>query len=89
MKHLILICAVLLAGCNATVPVKQYFPEVPAPLLKKCPQLKTIKDENIPLSELLKIVTENYTEYHACASLVENWQLWYKMQKDIFDDLND
>lgn len=89
MKNILLVCAVLLTGCNATVPVKQYFPEAPATLLQKCPQLKTIQKDTIPLDELLKIVTENYTTYHSCASLVEHWQLWYKMQKDIFDDLND
>lgn len=89
MKNILLLSVIFLAGCNATVPVKQYFPEVPTHLLKSCPQLKTIEGQEVKLSELLKTMSENYTEYHKCADLLENWQRWYKLQKEIFDDLND
>lgn len=88
MKNILLFCTILLTGCSTTVPVKQYFPTVPANLLKQCPQLQTINKDSVQLSELMSVVTKNYTEYHSCANIVEAWQEWYKKQKQIYEELN-
>lgn len=90
MKYILLFCvSFLLLGCATTpVPVKQKFPEVPKILLEKCPALEKIKNDEIVLSEFLKIVTKNYTTYHSCAKMLEGWQMWYKEQLMIHDELN-
>lgn len=85
MKFIKLIPIFLLVGCSTTVPVKAKFPEVPEILTNNCPVLKQVP-ENAKLSEITKIVTENYTSYYECAVLVENWNVWYKSQKQIYEN---
>lgn len=88
MKWSILIIAVLLAGCSTTVPVKQKFPDVPPLLMEKCPQLETIDQEKVILSDFLKVMTRNYTKYYSCSELVNSWQEWYIQQKKIMDSVS-
>lgn len=89
MNKLLLFCIALsLTGCTTTVPVKQKFPEVPTALMEQCPKLDTINQDSIVFSELLKVVTKNYTKYHDCAKLIEAWQLWYHEQKKISEEVN-
>lgn len=86
MKHLVALLAVLsLVGCSA-VPVARHFPEVPADLQVACPDLKetTVTDK---LSEVITVVTVNYSQYHECRIKVETWIDWYKSQKEIFDSV--
>lgn len=84
-KLLLLIPALLLTGC-LTTPVKRNFPEVPQELLEACPDLKTVP-ETEKLSTVLKVVVDNYGQYHECKIKVDTWVEWYKTQKQIFDSV--
>jgi len=86
MKHLVALLAVLsLIGCSA-VPVVRHFPDVPSELQVACPDLKEIQETN-KLSEVITVVTVNYSQYHECRIKVETWIEWYKSQKEIFDSV--
>jgi hypothetical protein len=86
MKHLILISMILLTGCT-TVPVKRTFPEAPQNLLEKCSNLQQIPNK-AKLSEVAKVVSNNYTLYHECALKQETFIEWYKNQKKIFESVD-
>lgn len=83
-KLLALIPIVVLTGCMTTVPVKQKFPEVPKELLQPCPDLKQV-DPTTQLSDVLKVVTQNYSQYYDCRITIDSWIEWYKVQKDIYN----
>jgi hypothetical protein len=51
---LFIVLAFLATGCTS-VPVERKFPEIPATLLEKCPQLKTIDSETTVFSILLTL----------------------------------
>lgn len=76
----------LLSGCS-TVPVQMNFPEVPKQLRIPCPELKEVKDGTTKLSEVLIVVTENYSQYHECRITVDAWIEWYDQQKKIFEEV--
>lgn len=80
----ILILSLLVSGCSTTVPVKAKFPDVPEILTNKCPPLQQVK-EDAKLSEISKSIAENYTTYYECAVLVNGWNDWYKIQKEIYE----
>ncbi len=84
MKIFLLIIPILLTGCLATAPVKQKFPDVPPELMVACPELKEIEPTN-KLSDVVKVVAENYGRYHECSIKSDVWIEWYKTQKDIFN----
>jgi hypothetical protein len=86
MKKLLLITAILLTGCATSVPVKQNFPDAPKELLEKCPELKQT-EQTTKLSEVLKVVTENYSQYQECKLEVYTWIEWYSTQKQIFESV--
>ncbi len=75
----------ILAGCSTT-PVKRNFPNVPSELLEACPELKQTEPTS-KLSEVLKVVTENYSQYHECKVKNDAWNEWYKSQKQIFESV--
>jgi hypothetical protein len=83
---LALLLAISLVGCTTVVPVKFKFPDVPAPLMVKCPQLKKLEDQP-KLSDISKTITENYTTYYECAVKNEAWIEWYEIQKQIFESV--
>lgn len=85
-KILLLIPVIMLSGCLTSVPVKRNFPEVPQELMKACPNLQQT-DATTKLSDVLKVVTENYSQYHECQIAVDTWIEWYKVQKDIFESV--
>jgi hypothetical protein len=89
MKKLLIALAVLsLTGCamfNAT-PVKRTFPSVPIELMEACPDLKKTEPTE-KLSEVLKVVVDNYGQYHECKIKVDTWVEWYKTQRDIFESV--
>lgn len=85
MKYAILL-SLLLTGCSTVVPVKQKFPEAPNKLLNECPQLEQLKDDP-KLSDVGKTVTVNYTTYYTCAVMHNGLVEWYKIQKNIFDNI--
>ena len=87
MKYLLILAStILLSGCLAT-PVKRTFPETPSELLTSCPDLTKVADGTAQLSEVLKVVTENYSQYHECRIKNDLWIEWYKTQKEIFNSV--
>lgn len=83
MKYALLL-ALVLTGCSTVTPVERKFPEAPSTLMQKCPDLKQLGD-GAKLSEVAKVVTENYTTYYECAVKSDAWIEWYEIQKKIFD----
>lgn len=75
----------VLSGC-LTTPVKRTFPEVPQELVQACPDLKLVEPTE-KLSDVLKVVTDNYSQYHECKIKVDTWIEWYKSQKQIFESV--
>ena len=75
----------VLSGC-LTTPVKRTFPEVPQELIQACPDLKLVEPTE-KLSDVLKVVTDNYSQYHECKIKVDTWIEWYKSQKQIFESV--
>jgi hypothetical protein len=78
-----LVLLLILGGCTA-VPVKRTFPAVPDELKAACPDLQKLKPE-AKMSDVLGIVTQNYTTYHECRIRNEAWVEWYDSQRKIFD----
>ena len=85
MKILLIASLLLLAGCVA--PIERQFPKIPPSLEKSCEELELVAPGTEKLSEVLIVVTGNYTKYHECRIKVETWQQWYKTQKEIFDSI--
>ena len=54
--------------------------------MEACPDLKKT-DQTEKLSEVLKVVVDNYGQYHECKIKVDTWAEWYKTQKDIFESV--
>ena len=85
MKKLLIV--LLLSGCSTTVPVARKFPEMPESLGKPCPPLTQLKEDTTKLSEVITVVTDNYSQYHLCSDKVDMWIEWYSLQKEIFDSV--
>lgn len=86
MKYLLLL-TLLLAGCSTVVPVTQKFPEPPGLLsTQPCPPLQQL-NTTPQLSDVAKVVTQNYTQYYECVVKVDTWNEWYLKQKAIFEGL--
>ena len=87
MKQLLaLVLAVLLTGCLNT-PVARHFPAVPEELKTACPSLEQVDPATTKLSEVVRVVTDNYTQYHECRVKVDAWIEWYQTQQAIFDSV--
>jgi hypothetical protein len=88
MKILLIALTVLLTGCAmfGATPVKRTFPSVPTELVESCPDLKKTEPTE-KLSEVLKVVVDNYGQYHECKIKVDTWVEWYKTQRDIFESV--
>ena len=82
-----IVLAFLITACSTVVPVTQNFPDVPAVLLEKCPELKTIAGERVTIVEFTRTVSENYTTYYQCAGRTDAWIDWYGQQKKIWEQM--
>lgn len=87
MKYAILFVTMLLSGCLTTVPVKQKFPEAPSTLKEKCESLKKVEGDRVAITEMLKVVVQNYALYYECSAKVDGWQEWYESQKKIYESV--
>lgn len=88
MKALIVAISFLfITGCSVTTPVKRNFPPAPDALMKQCEDLKLIAGDKVSITDLLKVVVENYRLHYECANKVEGWTEWYTEQKKIFEDV--
>ena len=84
MKRIVLLLTlILLSGCVA-VPVKQKFPDAPKELMQVCPDLKQTEPTE-KLSDVLKVITKNYSQYHECQLSVDTWIEWYSLQRELFN----
>ena len=86
MKYIVLSLALVLAACS-TAPVKQKFPEVPKALVERCESLKKIEGDSVAITEMLKVVVQNYGMYYECAAKVDGWNDWYLEQKRIYESV--
>lgn len=83
-----LLACLLLAGCASTpVPVTQKFPAAVPELMKKCESLKKVEGDKVAITEMLKVIVQNYTLYYECSTKVDGWQDWYNEQKKIYEDV--
>jgi hypothetical protein len=87
MRILLLGLISLLAACSTAVPLTQSFPDAPAMLKEKCPELKTIAGDRVTIVDFTRTVTQNYTTYYECAARTEAWQEWYTRQKQIWEEV--
>lgn len=87
MKLFYILILCLITGCSTTVPVKHKFPNVPKALTEKCITLKKIEGDQVSIVDLHKTVVENYTSYYECSIKVDEWNEWYKQQKEIFESV--
>ena len=87
MKYIILSLAVFLSACSTPVPVKQKFPDVPKALVERCDSLKKIEGDRVAITEMLKVVVQNYGMYYECAAKVDGWNEWYLEQKRIYESV--
>ena len=81
-----ILLAFLITACSTAVPVTQSFPQAPAMLQEKCPELKTIQGERVTIIEFTRTVSENYTTYYQCAGRTDAWIDWYNQQKKIWEE---
>ena len=86
MKYIVLSLALVLTACS-TAPVKQKFPEVPKALVERCESLKKIEGDSVAITEMLKVVVQNYSMYYECAAKVDGWNDWYLEQKRIYESV--
>lgn len=82
-----IVLAFLMTACSTTVPVKRTFPDVPEELRVACPDLKEVAEGTTELSEVLKVVVDNYAQYKECQIKVDLWTDWYKQQREIFESV--
>jgi hypothetical protein len=87
MKYISLILVVLLSACSTPVPIKQKFPDVPKALVERCENLKKIEGDKVAMTEMLKVVVQNYGMYYECAAKVDGWNDWYLEQKRIYESV--
>ena len=81
------ILAFLATGCSTVVPVTQRFPEAPGNVaMTPCPQLQKLT-EDAKLSDISKTITVNYGTYYECAVKTDDLIEWYKIQKQIFENI--
>lgn len=85
-KLLILIPFVFLTACSTVTPVERKFPSVPTDVMKACPELKQTQPTD-KLSDVLKVVVDNYGQYHECRIKLDAWIEWYSKQQQIFNSV--
>ena len=84
-KLLLIMSLLFLFGCSSFTPTERHWPARPADLKQVCPELKETPDDTTKLSEVIKVVTENYATYHECRIKMNAWIEWYDSQKLIFE----
>jgi hypothetical protein len=91
MKSFLILClALCISGCSMFtkfLPAKPKFPEPVQELTQPCPDLETIKGDQVAITELLKTVVNNYNLYYQCSLKNDGWNKWYKEQKEIYDNV--
>jgi len=86
MRTLLLVSMIVLSGCSTTVPVTVKFPEAPKELMTTCLDLKQTPPTS-KLSDVLQVVTDNYSQYYECRVKLDSWIEWYKTQRTLFEEI--
>jgi hypothetical protein len=55
--------------------------------MKSCESLKKVEGDKVAITEMLKVIVQNYTLYYECSTKVDGWQDWYNQQKKIFENV--
>lgn len=74
----------MLSACT-TVPLTAKFPKAAPELMKKCEDLKKVAGDRVLITDMLKVVIQNYSLYYECSAKVDSWQDWYEEQKKIYE----
>jgi Na+-transporting methylmalonyl-CoA/oxaloacetate decarboxylase gamma subunit len=82
---LVLLLTTFLIGCVSVGAPK--FPEAPKEIKEPCPQLNLVDRDEEKLSEVLKVIVENYGKYHECAAKVDAWIKWHNEHEKIYKEL--
>lgn len=87
MKSVItIVFAALISGCSILVPVKPKFPEAVPELKIKCPELKEVDSKTQNITDMLKIIVDNYGAHYQCSNKVDGWIEWYDFQRENFNN---
>jgi len=86
MRSLILILAMCITGCTTAVPVTMKWPDAPerAGAFKTCADLQPLKEQPV-LSDVSRVIADNYAAYHECRLKLNIWLEWYEIQRTIFE----
>ena len=76
MKYVILLSALLLAGCE-TFKMGAPWPNQSQEVIKICEPLKTFNQQQVSMAELIDLVQQNYQLYHLCKLNNDSWVKWY------------
>lgn len=87
MKYLASLLVVFLLGCSTPAPIKPNWPDAPKALRERCENLKKIEGDKVAITEMLKVIINNYTLYHECSTKVDGWNEWYTEQKKIYESV--
>lgn len=88
MRILIFSLVLLISGCSMfkqPVPIAPQWPDAPLELKKKCEALKTIAGDKVTISDMMKVIVENYTLHYECSTKVDGWNDWYNSQKKVYE----
>lgn len=89
MKLLVAILALTVSGCSVLVPVKPRFPEPVPELVERCRELQQVAPTGNPvaITDMLKIIVNNYGLYYQCSNKVDGWNQWYEEQRRIYESV--
>ena len=90
MKWPTLLVAALLSGCSVLVPVKPRFPEPVPELIEQCKELQQVPiaaGNPVAITDMLKIIVNNYSLYYQCSNKVDGWNQWYEQQRKIYESV--
>ena len=88
MRILVFSFILFISGCSLfqkPVPIAPQWPDAPLQLKKKCDELKTVAGEKISITDMMKVIVENYALHYQCSTKVEGWNEWYEEQKKIYE----
>lgn len=95
MRYLVFAMALFLSGCSIFgqkhAPVQPpKWPDASPALIEKCKELQQMEITNqASITDILKIVVQNYGFYHQCSNKVDGWNKWYEDQKRIYEEAVD
>ena len=87
MKWAILVTTLALVGCSTVVPVKPKFPDPVKELTEKCHALQKVEGDKVAITDMLKVIVNNYALYYECSAKVDGWNEWYNEQKKIYESV--